>query len=296
MAACATPRLGAHMSIAGGLPRAVDRAYAARCESLQIFTKSASQWRARSLSSDEVEAFRQRARELDVRPIVAHASYLINVAAPDRTLRRRSIAALAEEMDRAEALGLLGLVLHPGSYTTGTEAAGLRLIGDAVNELLSDRHDSRTVLLLEHTAGQGTNLGHRFEHLATIIDAVDQSDRVGVCLDTCHLLAAGYDIASDRGYVQTFEQFDATVGLSRLQVLHLNDSKFPCGSRRDRHDHIGRGWVGLKAFRRLLADPRLAGLPMILETPKSHRRPVSADEPDPADEQNLQTLRSLRDS
>lgn len=231
-----------------------------------------------------------------MRPIVAHASYLINIAAPDRTLRRRSIAALVEEMDRADALGLLGLVLHPGSCTTGTEAAGLRLIGDAVNELLSDRRDGPTLLLLEHTAGQGTNLGRRFEHLATIIDAVDRTDRVGVCLDTCHLLAAGYDIASDRGYVQTFEQFDATVGLSRLRVLHLNDSKFPCGSRRDRHDHIGRGWVGLNTFRRLLGDPRLAGLPMILETPKSHRRPVSADEPDPADEQNLQTLRSLRDT
>ena len=296
MAERAAPRLGAHMSIAGGLPRAVDRAYATRCESLQIFTKSAGQWRARSLSCDEVEAFRMRARELDVRPIVAHASYLINVAAPDRTLRRRSMAALVEEMNRADALGLLGLVLHPGSYTTGTEERGLRLVGDAVNELLNDRHDGRAMLLLEHTAGQGTNLGHKFEHLATIIDAVDQTHRVGVCLDTCHLLAAGYDIASAGGYAQTFEQFDATVGLARLQVLHLNDSKYPCGSRRDRHDHIGRGWVGLKAFRRLLEDPRLAGLPMILETPKSHRGPVGADEPDPADVQNLQTLRSLRDT
>ena len=281
------------MSIAGGLACAVERAHAAGCATLQIFTKSASQWRARPLAEAEVDAFRARVKETGVRPVVAHASYLINVAAPGRALQRRSIAALGEEMDRAEALGLLGLVLHPGSYTTGTEAGGLRLIADAIGEVLADRPDGCALLLLEHTAGQGTNLGHRFEHLAAIIDRVHRSTRIGICLDTCHVLAAGYDIASERGYAETFRQFEATVGMSRLKVIHLNDSKHPCGSRRDRHDHIGRGWVGLKTFRRLLRDPRLADLPMILETPKSRAQTASTDVVDPDDTRNLNTLRTL---
>ncbi|MEC7768501.1 MAG: deoxyribonuclease IV, partial [Acidobacteriota bacterium] len=258
------PRLGAHMSIAGGLPLAVERARAADCDTLQIFTKSASQWRARPLPAAEVTAFRASASDLDIRPIVAHASYLINLAAPNPALRQRSINALAEELDRADALGLLGVVLHPGSYTTGTEESGLRLVSEAIDEVFASRGNG-TELLLEHTAGQGTNLGHRFEHLATIIGGTSAKERLGICLDTCHLLAAGYDIATPDGYSRTFDDFEAQVGLDRLRVLHLNDSKHPCGSRRDRHDHIGRGWVGLETFGRLLQDPQLAQLPMVLE-------------------------------
>jgi deoxyribonuclease-4 len=288
------PRLGAHLSIAGGLPRAVDRAVVSRCEALQIFTKSAGQWRARPLPPEEIALFRQRVAETGIRPVVAHTSYLINLATAQPELRAQSIAALGEELDRAEALGLDGLVMHPGSYTSGTEADGLRLIAEALERLLDERPEANTRILLEHTAGQGTNLGHRFEHLAAIIDRLAGTPRVGVCLDTCHLLAAGYDICSAEGYAATFETFDRIVGLGRVHAFHLNDSKKPCGSRVDRHEHIGKGCLGLEPFRMLLNDGRFARHPMLLETPKletpeSKRR----SDLDPWDARNLRTLRRL---
>jgi deoxyribonuclease-4 len=287
------PRLGAHLSIAGGLPRAIDRANASRCEALQIFTKSAGQWRARPLPPEEVAAFRSRLAEARL-PAVAHNSYLINVAAAEPVLRARSIAALGEELDRAELLGLDALVMHPGSYTTGTERQGLRFIAQALHVLFRDRPHQRVRVLLEHTAGQGTNLGHRFEHLATIIDRLGGTARVGVCLDTCHLLTAGYDLCSDEGYDKTFTEFGRLIGFDRLALFHLNDSKKPCGSRVDRHEHIGKGCLGLGPFRRVVNDPRFAGLPMVLETPKldtpeSRRR----SDADPWDLRNLRTLRKL---
>jgi deoxyribonuclease-4 len=282
------------MSIAGGLPRAVDRAKASRCEALQIFTKSAGQWRARLLPPEEIALFRTRVEQTGIRPVVAHNSYLINLAAASPPLRAQSIAALGEELDRAESLGLDGLVMHPGSYTSGTEEGGLRLIGDALAALLAERPRANTMVLLEHTAGQGTNLGHRFEHLAAILERVGGSPRVGVCLDTCHLLTAGYDLCSQAGYDDTFREFDRIVGLDRIKVFHLNDSRKPCGSRIDRHEHIGKGCLGLEPFRRLLNDPRFAALPMLLETPKletpaSKRR----SDVDPWDARNLRALRKL---
>ena len=288
------PRLGAHMSIAGGLPRAVDRAKASRCEALQIFTKSAGQWRARPLPPEEIALFRRRVEETGIRPVVAHNSYLINLAAALKSLRDQSIASLREELDRAESLGLDGLVMHPGSYTSGTERDGLRLIADALARLLDERPHGRAKILLEHTAGQGTNLGHRFEHLAEIIQRLGKSPRVGVCLDTCHLLSAGYDLCTPDGYRETFETFDRIVGLDRIEVFHLNDSKKPRGSRVDRHEHIGKGCLGLDPFRWLLNDPRFASLPMLLETPKletpESRRKSDVD---PWDAKNLRTLRRL---
>jgi deoxyribonuclease IV len=287
------PRLGAHLSIAGGLPRAVDRAEASKCQALQIFTKSAGQWRARPLPADEIARFRARVEETGIRPVIAHNSYLINVAAASPELRAQSIAALGEELDRAEALGLDGLVMHPGSYTSGTEDGGLTLIAEALTVLLRAR-PRRTMILLEHTAGQGTNLGHRFEHLAAIIDRMKRSRRVGICLDTCHLLAAGYDICSEAGYQQTFQEFDRIVGLDRLKAFHLNDSKKPCGSRVDRHEHIGKGCLGIEPFRRLLNDPRFADLPMLLETPKlESKESLRRSDLDPWDARNLRTLRKL---
>src|SRR4051812_43150308 len=288
------PRLGAHLSIAGGLPRAVDRAVASRCEALQIFTKSAGQWRGRVLPAEEVAQFRARVDETGIYPVIAHNSYLINLAAADAALRAQSLAALLDELDRAEALGLLGLVMHPGSYTSGTEAQGLELISDGLAEVLRARPRARTMILLEHTAGQGTNLGHRFEHLGAILARLDGSPRVGVCLDSCHLIAAGYDLCSDAGYRETFAAFHRIVGLDRIRAFHLNDSKKPCGSRVDRHEHIGRGCLGLEPFRRLLNDPRFAALPMLLETPKletpESRKKSDAD---PWDLRNLRTLRRL---
>ena len=288
------PRLGAHLSIAGGLPRAVDRAVASRCEALQVFTKSAGQWRARVIPDDEIVLFRRRVADTGITPVVAHNSYLINIAAAAPALREQSLAALIEEYDRADALGLHGLIMHPGSYTTGTEAEGLRLIATGLRTLLRGRPGRAPLVLLEHTAGQGSNLGHRFEHLAEILALAGGSPRIGVCLDTCHLLAAGYDICSEEGYLQTFRDFDRLVGLDRLKAFHLNDSKKPCGSRVDRHEHIGKGYLGLEPFRRILTDPRFDALPMLLETPKldtpESRRKSDVD---PWDARNLRTLRRL---
>jgi deoxyribonuclease IV len=282
--------LGAHLSIAGGLPRAVDRAVATRCDALQIFTKSVGQWRARPLPPDEVAQFRARVKASGIRSVVAHNSYLINIAAVAPQLRAQSIAALTEEFDRAELLGLDGLVMHPGSSVGSTEGEGLRRIAEALSALLASRPHARTRILLEHTAGQGSNLGHRFEQLASIIAGTGGTPRVGVCLDTCHLLAAGYDICTTKGYHETFFEFDRIVGLDRLALFHLNDSKKPCGSRVDRHEHIGKGCLGLEPFRRILNDPRFQRLPMVLETPK---RSSNGRDVDPWDARNLRTLRGM---
>lgn len=288
------PRLGAHMSVAGGLPRAVDRAIVHRCEAFQIFAKNANQWRGRTLPRQEIREFRAKVKAAGLGPVVSHASYLINLATTSAALRQQSLDAMGDELDRAEALGLLGVVLHPGCYTIGNEAEGLTLIAEGLLELLRARRRGRTLVLLEHTAGQGTALGATFEQLASIIAKMDDHRRVGVCLDTCHLLASGYDLCSPEGYASTFAQFGRLIGFDRLQVFHLNDSKKPCGSRVDRHEHIGKGCLGLEPFRRLLNDPRFTRLPMLLETPKletpaSKRR----SDVDPWDARNLRTLRKL---
>ena len=283
------------MSIAGGLPKAVERARAAGCDTLQVFTKSSGQWRARPLPDQEIEAFRRACLDLDVRPVLAHASYLINLGSPDDALHTRSRTALGEELDRAEALGLLGVVLHPGSYTTTSEAEGLDRIADGIVTVLRERDDQRTMLLLEHTAGQGTNLGHTFQQLGAIIRAAEArgTSPIGVCLDTCHLVAAGYDLGSDASYANTMAELAQHVGFDRVRAIHLNDSKTPLGSRVDRHAHIGSGHVGLGAFRRLLTDPRWPARPMVLETPKDGPRGAVASGPDPMDLENLSVLRQL---
>ena len=288
-------RIGAHMSIAGGIAKAVDRAVVHGCEALQIFTKNASQWRGKPLDRADVKAFRTRVDQTGIQPVVSHASYLINLATTFPVLREQSIAAFADEIDRADALGLLGVVIHPGTCTAGTEDEGLRLIADAIRQTFKGRRRRGAMVILEHTAGQGRTLGHRFEHLAAIIDHLDGSDRVGVCLDTCHLVAAGYDIVGEPGYRTTFDAFDRIVGINRLRAFHANDSKKPCGSRVDRHEHIGRGCLGEEPFGRLLHDRRFGGLPMLIETEKSkgfEKRGTLA--PDPFDMQNLDTLRRLR--
>jgi deoxyribonuclease IV len=287
------PRLGSHMSIAGGLPLAVERAAVNGCEALQIFSKSSSQWRARALPPEEIATFRERIERASIRPVVAHASYLINLATAEPALRDRSILAFGEEIDRAEALGLMGVVIHPGCFTSGTEDGGIRLVADAVRQALKTRRRGKTLVILEHTAGQGTSLGWRFEQLGRMIEHLDGQPRVAVCLDTCHLWAAGYDLASEAGYRATFESFDQAVGLARLRVFHLNDSRKPFGSRRDRHEHIGKGTIGREPFRRLLNDARFDGLPMILETPKTENRRATSVDVDPLDAANLKTLRTL---
>jgi len=288
-------RIGAHMSVAGGVANAVERALLHGCEALQLFTKNSRQLLGKPLDPVDIRRFRRRIAETGIAPVVSHASYLINLATASPALRPPTLAAFIDELDRAHALGLLGVVIHPGVCTTGTEEAGLQLIADAIRTAFKARPRRKTMVLLEHTAGQGRTLGYRFEHLAAIIDHVNGSPRVGVCLDTCHLVASGYDIVSDAGYRDTFGAFDRIVGLDRLKVFHGNDSKRPCGSRVDRHEHIGEGCLGLETFRRLLHDRRFSHLAILIETEKA----VSTTKPgsiavDRYDMRNLDTLRNLR--
>jgi deoxyribonuclease-4 len=288
-------RIGAHMSVAGGVSNAVERAVVHGCESLQIFSKNANRWVGPPLDKADVRRFRTRLDETGITPAVSHASYLINLASTNPMLRAQSLDALTDELDRAHALGLLGVVLHPGTCTSGTEDDALTLIADAIRTVFARHRRRPTMVLLEHTAGQGRTVGYRFEHLAAIIERLDQSPRVGVCLDTCHLIASGYDIVSEAGYRTTFDRFERLVGLKRLKVFHGNDSKRPCASRVDRHEHIGQGCLGLEPFRRLMHDPRFDGLPILIETEKSEglQKPgvIAAD---PLDLKNLETLRRLR--
>jgi deoxyribonuclease-4 len=283
------------MSVAGGVAKAVERAVLHGCEALQIFSKNARQLQGKPLDPADIRTFRRRIDQTGIAPVVSHASYLINLATTSPQLRPPTLAAFVDELDRAHALGLLGVVIHPGVCTTGSEEDGLRLIADAIRFAFKARPRRKTMVLLEHTAGQGRTLGYRFEHLAAIIGHLNGSPRVGVCLDTCHLVASGYDIVSESGYRDTFAAFDRLVGFERLRVFHGNDSKRPCGSRVDRHEHIGKGCLGLEPFRRLLHDPRFSHLPILIETEKA----ASVTKPntivaDPYDMQNLDALRKLR--
>jgi deoxyribonuclease-4 len=287
------PLFGAHMSVAGGVPRAVERAIAHRCDAFQIFTKNANQWRGRPLEREDIRAFRTGVEQARLGPVVSHASYLINLATANPMLREQSMQAMGDEIDRAEALGLLGVVLHPGCYIAGSELEGLRFIGSCLADLLRARRRGRTMVLLEHTAGQGTSLGANFEQLAEIIARVNGHRRIGVCLDTCHLHASGYDLTTPAGYEATFEAFAKLVGFDRLRVFHLNDSKRPLGSRVDRHEHIGKGFLGIDAFRPIVNDPRFRRLPMLLETPKEEGRSPTKIEVDELDALNLRRLRGL---
>lgn len=287
------PPFGAHMSVAGGMPRAVERAVVHGCDALQVFAKNANQWQGRPLPADEIAAFRAAVDRAGLVAVVSHASYLINLATEDDQLAERSMTAMADEIDRAESLGLLGAVLHPGAATSGQIGSSLRAIAERLHRLLDARPHGHTKVLLEHTAGQGSTLGSRFEELAEILHAMNGHPRVGICLDTCHLLASGYDLATEDGYRATFEQFGRVIGFDRLAVFHVNDSKKPLGSRVDRHTHIGEGFVGLEGFRRLVNDPRFAETPMLLETPKGEGKATGPIAEDPLDRQNLDTLRSL---
>lgn len=287
-------RIGAHMSVAGGVSRAVERARLHGCEALQIFTKNASRWQAPPLDPAEVRRFRDAVDEAGIAPVVSHASYLINLATSRPALRAQSLAALLDELDRAESLGLTGVVIHPGTCTEGTEADALRLAAATIREAFDARPRHRARLLLELTAGRGRTIGYDFDHLAAILAHLDGSPRVGICLDTCHLMASGHDVVSPEGYVATFARFERIVGFDRLAVVHANDSKRPCGSRVDRHEHIGDGCLGVEPFRRLLHDSRCAGLPLLIETEKAAGRRGGPVVLDPYDLRNLETLRHLR--
>jgi deoxyribonuclease IV len=282
------------MSVAGGVSRAVDRAALHGCEALQIFSRNPNRWLGPPLERSEIRRFGARLEATGIAPAVSHGSYLINLATTAPALRALSVAALTDELERAHALGLLGVVLHPGTCTEGTEADALRRIAEAVRGIFRQQPRRRTQVIFEHTAGQGRTLGHRFEHLSAIVAHLDGSPRLGVCLDTCHLVASGYDLAGEAAYARTFDAFDRQVGFDRLRAFHANDSKRPLGSRIDRHAHIGTGVLGLEPFWRLLHDRRFAGLPLLIETEKSPGgRPLEIVE-DPLDIRNLDTLRALR--
>jgi deoxyribonuclease-4 len=281
--------LGAHMSIAGGCENACLRAAALNMDCVQLFTKNNTQWRAKPISSADALRFRQTMQETGLAAAVVHNSYLINLAANDRALWRKSIAAMVVELERAAKLGIDHVVAHPGSHGGAGIESGILRVAKALDRVFESTRSNRTCVALETTAGQGSGLGYRFEHLAQIIRRCAHPDRLRVCLDTCHVFAAGYPLAPRREYRRTMREFDRIVGLDRLVAIHLNDSKRPLGSRVDRHQHIGKGFLGLEPFELLLNDRRLARVPMILETPKA-TDPATGQEWDAI---NLRVLRGL---
>jgi len=273
------------MSIAGGVDNAVLQGKEVGCDTVQLFTKSSRQWVSKPLGKDEIARFHQAKKETGLNTVVAHDSYLYNFAAPDDVLRKKSVAGLIDEMERCEALGVMYLIAHPGAHVGTGEEAGIQTIAKSIDEMHSACPGYETKLAIEITAGQGSNLGYRFQQVRQIIDASKNSDQLRVCFDTEHAFAAGYDLRTTEGYERTFAEFDETIGLGLLVAFHLNDAKKDLGCRVDRHEHIGKGFIGLEAFRLLMNDKRFWGLPMCLETPKSD----DCHE----DRENLATLRNL---
>jgi deoxyribonuclease-4 len=276
------------MSISGGVDTAFDRGEQVGCDAMQIFTKNNNQWRAAPLKEEAVERYHRRRVETGITPVVAHSSYLLNLASPDDELWHKSIEALLIEIERCDVLAIPHLIIHPGSHMGSGEEVGVARIADALNVTHNRLPDAQVKITLETTAGQGTNLGYRFEQLAAMIEGVEAKGRLTICYDTCHTLAAGYDFRTPEGYAEVFRHFDEIIGLERLAAFHLNDSKQDLGSRRDRHAHVGEGSVGLDGFRHILNDPRFEEIPMLLETPKSKDMHE--------DVENLARLRALIDA
>jgi deoxyribonuclease-4 len=276
--------LGAHMSISGGIWKALHRGKESNCHVIQIFVKSSNQWRAAPLRDEDIQAFEEARRKTRILPAMAHDSYLINLGSPEKDLWRKSIDSFRLEMERTERLGIPYLVIHPGAHVGSGEKAGIRRIVRALREILKGSRGGKVQVLLETTAGQGTTIGDRFEQLAEMIGRVGEPDRMGVCLDTCHVFAAGYDWRTEEGYDAMWDAFESALGLEVLKGFHLNDSKGDVGSRLDRHQHIGKGKIGSAPFGRLMRDPRFQSLPMVLETPKEGTW----------DRRNLALLRRLR--
>lgn len=277
--------LGAHMSIAGGLHKAIERAVSAGCGTLQIFTRSSNQWKGKPVSDKDADLFRTSFIDSGLHEIISHDIYLINLAAAPGDTRDKSLEAFADEMATCARLGINKIVMHPGSHTADTPEAGLERVIAAFDRLFVDVPQFEGLVLLETTAGQGTNLGRTFEELQIIINGSKHPDRFGICFDTCHTFAAGYNTATPDGYADVMAQFDRILGLDRLHCFHFNDSKKGLGSRVDRHEHIGQGALGLEPFRFIMNDPRFVSVPKILETPKG--------DDDRMDQVNLALLRSL---
>jgi deoxyribonuclease IV len=276
------------MSIAGGVHTAIERGRSINCTAIQIFVKNNMQWFARPLAPEEIRAFIEHRQRRELRSIFGHANYLINLAATNPQFHANSIRALSEELTRADQLELPFLVLHPGAHLGAGEEAGLDKIVKSIDQVFQNNPRVKTRIALETTAGQGSCLGHRFEHIAHIMQNVREPERLCVCLDTAHVFAAGYDIGSEPGVRKTFREFHRVIGLSRLAAIHLNDSKTVRGSRVDRHQHIGKGMIGLDAFRFIMRDRRFRKIPKVLETPKGKEMRE--------DVMNLRTLKALTGS
>lgn len=279
--------LGSHLSIAGGYYKSVESAAALNMDCVQLFTKNNNQWKAKPITPEEIRIFRDTLERTGIHHPVAHDSYLINLASPADELWNKSIDAFTHELERAEMFGLIGVVMHPGSHVTSTPEQGIARIIAGLDEVHRRTPNVKTLTLLETTAGQGSNLGYRFEQLRDILAGCAHPDRFGVCVDTCHIFAAGYPLQTPEDYAATFAEFDRLIGVDRIKAFHLNDSMKGLGSRVDRHAHIGRGELGLEPFRYLLNDPRFFDVPMYLETAKG------LEEGEELDAINLRTLKSL---
>lgn len=277
--------LGAHISIAGGMDKAILRGTSLFCTAIQVFTKNANQWKGRPLRPEEIEAFLALREKSTISKVIAHDSYLINPATSDPDLRKKSINALISEMERCRALEISCIVIHPGAHLGMGEETGIRNIADSLNAVFQQTEGWNVAIAIETTAGQGTSIGYRFEHLRQIREGVRDKDRIKTCLDTCHIFAAGYDIRTAKGYHQVISDFDRTVGIDSLVCLHVNDSKKGLGSRVDRHEQIGKGFIGTRAFQLLMNDKRFRETPRIIETPKGKEMEE--------DRANLALLKSL---
>lgn len=278
--------LGAHFSIAKGLHRAVYEASEHQCDTLQIFTKNANSWKEKILSKTEASLFKKAKEDTGITIIASHTSYLINLASPEKEKLEKSCGALEQEMIRSSMLNLSFVVLHPGSHMKSGEKDGIQRIAEGLNSIFSRDNGNYPVLLLETTAGQGSSVGHTFENIAALIDGMEQKKKIGVCMDTSHIFAAGYDIRNKKTYQKTLNDFDTIIGLKYLKLIHLNDSKKDLGTRVDRHENIGEGFIGIRAFELIMNDKRLADIPKIIETPKDKQ---NRD----ADMKNLNRLRKL---
>jgi len=276
---------GAHESISGGVFTALERGKQATCDTIQIFNKGNNQWKAKKLEKEEVDKFFRAIEETGVTVSTSHTSYLINIASPDKKLAGISSSSLKEEMQRCNFLKIPNLVMHPGSHVGTGEEEGIKRISANLNKLLDELDNNNVVLLLETTAGQGSHLGYTFEQIAQMIEGVESKKHIGVCMDTCHIFAAGYAISDPKDYKATMKKFDDVIGLDKLRIIHMNDSMKEFGSKKDRHEHIGKGKIGIEAFRNIVNDARLKKVPLILETPK--------EEDLKDDIENLKVLRGL---
>jgi deoxyribonuclease-4 len=277
--------IGAHMSISGGVFNSLLLGEELGCTTIQIFTKNNNQWKAKEITSEDVKKFFENQKKTNISPVVGHNGYLINLASPKEDIYNQSLDSMLVELQRAELLALPYLVMHPGSHLGTGEIEGIKKIAKSINWLYQKTKGYKVKICLETTAGQGSAIGFRFEQLQEIIARVKDNQRMGVCYDTCHTFAAGYDIRNKKAYDETFREFDKVIGLSRLEVIHVNDSMKDFGSRVDRHQHIGEGKIGLEGFRLLMNDQRWEKIPKILETPK--------EEGTAKDIRNLKVLRSL---